>query len=397
MSQTNKLDLSEFLPIPPENWKKKILEELKKDSPKDLEWQTKGLTIEPFYTQKDLNASVLNLHNDYSYKSPRHWYVRDHIYSKDIPAANAKSRKLLQAGAESLTFFNCQDLNEKNLWLLLQEIAIDYFPIHFVCESSILPLAKAIAQNKMYDLKGSIQFTLLTEWINQGTFNESNLKEVYSAIQLLKDIPRVKVLSIDSSLFHEMELGFVNELAYSLSLAIDYIDQLTKQGANINEVLPHLEFSFSIGPNYFLEIAKLRAFRFLWKKIIEGYQVDFNSFTTPLHGITSKHYFSNEDHNKNIIQNTTEAMSAILGGCDSITILPFDGKEENEFSTRISRNISHLLKKEAYFEQVVDPAGGSYYIERMTQDMIVKAWTKINFIEQQGGFIKAWEKGLLKN
>jgi methylmalonyl-CoA mutase len=397
MSQTNKLDLSEFLPISSETWKNKILEELKKTSTKDLQWETNGLYIEPFYTKNDLKAPVLNLHNDYSYKSPRHWYVRDLINAQNVTQANVQSKVLVQNGAESLSYYNCSNIDDKNLPLLLKNIAIDYFPIHFICESSILPLVKAISHHKYSDLKGAIKYSPLSDWMQNEKWNENAIKEIAQAIEILKDVPRLKILSIDGSIIHEKELGFINEIAYSIALAIDYIDLLTQSGTSIQDALTHVEFTFAIGKNYFLEIAKLRAFRFLWKKICEVYNTDFNSFTTPLHCITSKHYFNEEDVNKNILQHTTEAMSAILGGCDSISILPFDGKEDSEFSSRISRNISHLLKKEAYFDKVVDPAGGSYYIENTTQQLIEQAWKKINALEQQGGFIKACEKGLLNN
>lgn len=316
----------------------------------------------------------------------------------DIKEANLKAVSVLEKGADAIAFDLGNTLiQEKDLPLLLKDISINFSPVHFYTNASPLLFANGILNQSYHQIKGSFTYEPLTKWMDKKEFSSVPVKELASAITLLQEAPRYKLLNIDGSYFHEKEMGIIKEVAYSISLALDYIDRLTESGAIITNVLPNFEFSFPVGKNYFLQIAKLRAFRVLWNKITESCHPGFDSFTTSLHCITSTYYYSKENPYENIFQNTTEAMAAIIGGCDSLSITAFDkhSKAENEFSSRISRNISLILKEEAHFDKAVDPGAGSFYIENLTNDIAEKAWAIITGIEKKGGFIKAWEKNLI--
>lgn len=395
MLQKNKYDFSDFSSISPETWKARILAELSSSSEEAMQWETNGLTLNAFYTREDLKkrSYLEDFHSHFVLKSPRHWYNREMIHVSDIAKANVEAKILLEKGVDALEFDLRQiALSDTALQTLLKSIPLSFSPVHFYTNTSPIYIVKSILDNQLYDMKGSLRSSLLTEWMDKKDFTAFPVEEFTAAIRLLEEVPRYRLLPVDSSYFYQKE-NCTKEIAYSLALALDYTDRLTKAGSCMKEVLSQFEFSFSIGKNYFIEIARLRAFRFLWKKISDACSTDFESFSTPVHCICSTKDFSKEDPYQNLLQNTTAAMAAILGGCDSLTIPPFDEKGEVVFTSRISRNISLILKEEAYFDKIADPAGGSYYIEYLTDEIIRKSWTTITEIENSGGFIKAWEKG----
>jgi methylmalonyl-CoA mutase len=397
MSLKNNFDFSEFLPISSEKWTAKIREELKINAGQSLAWQSDNVLTQPFYSQKDLEklSYLDNFHSHFILKSPRHWYKREIISFKNSLDASSQAADALNNGADAIAYdIRNTTLTEEDLLQLVKNISLKFSPVHFITNTSPLPLVKIILKNQLHDLKGSIIYSPLSNWMEQKDWTTVSLNDLASSMLLLKDVPRYKTLTIDASFFHNKEAGLVQEIVSSISLALEYIDQITEQGISIYDVLTNFEFSFAIGKHYFMEIAKLRAFRLIWKKITEACDPTFDSLTTPLHCTTSAFYFSKEDAYKNILHNTTEAMAAIIGGCDSLSIVPFDAttNEKTSFSTRISRNISLILKDEAYFDKTTDPAAGSYYIENMTNELVEKAWEEIVAIEKQGGFVKAYTK-----
>ena len=161
-----------------------------------------------------------------------------------------------------------------------------------------------------------------------------------------------------------------------------------------------MQFTLSVGSNYFMEIAKLRAVRLLWSTLIEQYQPACDcAYRITLNTVASSWNKTLYDPYVNMLRSTTEAMSAALGGADSIALKPFDiaYKQEDEFSSRISRNVQIILKEESYFDKVVDPAAGSYYIENLTNSIIEHAWSLFRKTEVDGGFITLIENGKIRS
>ena len=192
----------------------------------------------------------------------------------------------------------------------------------------------------------------------------------------------------------------MQELAFSLASANEYLAGLTGKGLTVDEVAPYLQFSLGIGPDYFLEIAKFRAVRLLWTRMVEQYHPDRDaSLKLFVHGTTARWNKTVYDPYVNMLRTTTEGMSAAIGNADSVTVLPFDAsyKEEDEISTRIARNQQLVLQEESYLNKIIDPAGGSYYIENLTDLIARHAWDLFKEVEKRGGMIECIKTGFIQD
>jgi methylmalonyl-CoA mutase len=178
---------------------------------------------------------------------------------------------------------------------------------------------------------------------------------------------------------------------------VDFLAAMQERGTEINLAVAAIEFSFAIGANYFFQIAKLRAFRMLWARVAEKFGASIEAARARIVARTSRWNKTVYDPHVNILRSTTEAMAAVLGGADSVSIGPFDAcyKEPDEASRRLARNSQLLLKHEAFLGQVADPGGGSYYLEAITDLLARDAWKKMQEIESRGGYMAAQAPGLI--
>ena len=212
-------------------------------------------------------------------------------------------------------------------------------------------------------------------------------------------MPNFKILNVNGQHFANAGASGVQELGFAIASAHEYLHEMVNNGLSADMIIPKMRLTLSIGPSYFLEIAKFRAARWLWATVASQYSGNTNLHKITVHGISTLYNKTLYDLYNNMLRNTTEAMSAALGGADEITILPHDfilGKE-SEFGDRIARNVQLLLKEESHFADVADPAAGSYYIESLTQSVAQHAWKQFQLIEENGGFRKAMENGLIKS
>jgi methylmalonyl-CoA mutase len=208
------------------------------------------------------------------------------------------------------------------------------------------------------------------------------------------------VLSINAQHFHNGGATTVQELAFTISSAVEYTVRLLEKGISIESILKHTHFRMAIGSGYFMEIAKLRALRMMWAKAISAFNPEMEAKAKAyIHAMSSLWNKSIYDPYVNMLRTTTETMSAAVGGADVISVLPFDKvyKYENDFSSRIAQNQQILIKEEAHFDKVVDPAGGSYYIENLTASLVKHSWDLFNKVENIGGFAAAVESDFVKN
>jgi methylmalonyl-CoA mutase len=184
-----------------------------------------------------------------------------------------------------------------------------------------------------------------------------------------------------------------------MSMASEYMAILTDQGIDPLIAQEALLLYLGIGPNYFMEIAKLRAARILWVKIAEAYGVETSLAHIRIHAVSSQWNMTLYDPHVNLLRGTTEAMSSILGGADLVNVLPYDypNGKGSAFSDRIARNVQIILREEAYFDRVLDPASGSYYIESLTDSLGEKAWNLFCEVESMGGFRKAFAAGWIQD
>jgi len=205
------------------------------------------------------------------------------------------------------------------------------------------------------------------------------------------NLPNLFSININSTHYHNAGATAIQELAYSLATAVEYINMLLDRGLDINTIAPRIKFTFGIGPYFFTEIAKLRAARILWNNIIKHYGGSQDCSKMFIHSVTSEYNLTFTDPYVNMLRTTTETFSAIIGGANSITTHPFDLKfgYADEFSRRIARNTQIILKEEAHLAQVIDPAGGSYYVETLTEQIAQLVWKKFQDILSNGGMYKS--------
>ena len=331
----------DFDQVSQQDWIDKINTDLKgKDYQETLVWNSKeGIAVQPFYNGTDTLTNT-------PLKSNTAWEIRESVIIDDISIANKNALQALKGGANSILFIG--EINSQSeMDALLKDIQTDIIELHFY-NSNPKRTSEYISLNK-----GSISY---------DTFD--NVDEL---AELTNSENQFKTITVKSNVTDSI----VEELAQSLSKGVKYLDLLTDKGIDAETIASKMQFSFGISTNYFFEIAKLRAARKLWSFILQQYNVEDSEMN--IHSETSIEALSSEDENFDILRNTTKAMSAIIGGCNSLTVRPHD-KEKLRFSNRIARNVQHILKEEAFFDKVVNPADGSYYIEHLTEEIANKAW-----------------------
>ncbi|MCK4979795.1 MAG: hypothetical protein KAS62_05330, partial [Candidatus Delongbacteria bacterium] len=249
------------------------------------------------------------------------------------------------------------------------------------------------------ELYGSIDNDPLKELALCGSFalgEEKRFSEMKDIFEETLKMPRFKGIDISNDHYHNSGATIVQKIAYLLSSAVYYKDRIA-QGISIDDFSDNVVLSYSIGQNYLMEIAGLRALRLLWSNIVKVYD-ESSETKIRIHARTGVINKTKYDAHVNILRTTTEAMSAVIGGCNSLTVLPYDIaiNEPDSFSMRIARNTELILGEEAHFDKYIDPAAGSYYIEKLTDSISQEAWKLFQEIEDQGGMLEAIKKGLIQ-
>jgi len=426
----------DFPPVSTEEWVEKINTDLKgKDYERALVWRTnEGFNVQPFYRQENLeNKGYLNaLPGSYPYvrgnrKQNNDWFIRQDIQVTDLAAANAKALTILNKGVNSLGFVIADGkvISDSDLDVLLKDICLEAAEINFVVSGHVPQLAEAfIAHTKKrgYDPKtvnASINYDALSELVLKGKMPASDtdtFTTVKKAVDAAAEMPNLQVIAIDGKNFNNAGSSCVQELAFSLAMGAEYLSQLTELGMNAGVAAPKIRFNLGIGGNYFMELAKLRAGRLLWSQIVSAYQPECNcdencdcegeckdgicrcAGKMKVHSETSVWNKTVYDAYVNMLRTQTEAMSAALGGTDSMTVLPFNSffEETSEFSERIARNQQILLKEESHLDKIVDPGAGSYYIESLTDSIAEEAWKLFLEVQDKGGFLAAFRAGFVQ-
>ncbi|MCK4762402.1 MAG: acyl-CoA mutase large subunit family protein [Candidatus Aminicenantes bacterium] len=248
-------------------------------------------------------------------------------------------------------------------------------------------------------IKGSIESDPLGLLLTRGKLPVS-LETAFDRLaavtgSLAQIAPQLKTMAVKGSLFHNAGADAVRELAFSLSTAVEYIDRMIDRGLDINDIVRSIRFTFGAGSFFFMEVAKLRAVRMLWERIATAYGADEESRKITMHAETSFYNQTRLAPYVNMLRTTTEAFSAVVGGVDSLTTNPFDecGGKPDRFSRRVARNTQVILKEEAHLDQLIDPAGGSYYVEALTRRVAQAAWDEFREIQRRGGMLKALRQG----
>ena len=400
---------SEFNNVTAKQWKQKIQADLKgADYNETLIWKTnEGIDVKPFYNHEDLDA--LNC----SGATISSWNICQSIFVADVEKSKLKAVDAIERGAESIKFIiPNKDVSVESLLKGIDSTSTPiYFELQFLssefvknlnkchlehCRETKLSFGSKVASEARRKVSEKTGIFINTDIIGNLTrtgnwFN--NLKDDHQQFEtIIKD---TNAFSVDVALYQNAGATMVQQLAYALAHANEYLNHLDNVIASEAKQSLHVNFNVSIGTNYFFEIAKLRALRLLWRTLASEYNIntECHIFVTP-----TKRNKTLYDYNTNLLRTTTECMSAILGGTNTICNLPYDAiyHKDNEFGERIARNQLLVLKHESYFDKVLNPSDGTYYIESLTQQLAEKALELFKDIEAKGGFVKQLFSGTIQ-
>ncbi|MDR2085080.1 MAG: methylmalonyl-CoA mutase family protein [Bacteroidales bacterium] len=405
---------TQFPPISTQEWEDLILKDLKgADYEKKLVWKTnENISVQPYYREEDLESAFqLSKNGTFPYRkmNDSNWKVRqDFFVNDDLSNINEQIHTAINNGVTSigLNITDLESLDKEYLYKLLRGVCPEMTEINFICNDNVLKLLglikdfftdeKLIAE-RIYI---NIEFDPFEKFITEGKSSLEGIETLRLLILNSGFAPNMRVGVINAGLFANCGASIVEEIAFGISEFADLLDYLTEAGLTIDEIAKRLKFKTSIGSNYFMEIAKIRAIRFIWTKIVEAYEpTNIDNCNIYLHAETSSWNKTLYDPYVNMLRTTTESMSSILGGIDSLNILPFNfiTMQNDDFAFRIARNQQLLLKEESNFDKVADPAAGSYYIENLTSQIINRTWEQFLMIIEKHGFINCFKNNFIQD
>jgi methylmalonyl-CoA mutase len=403
---------SEFPGITTSMWQEKIQSDLKGTDYQTLIWHSdEGIAVKPFYRQEDIDSleyleDVKSL-RDRS-ESPNGWIICQNIsVVKNLKKANARIKSAIQGGVQAIRiqFARSQHPDLQMLEELFKDVSLKDTQFHFSGSLAADALYSALDQLAsrqgitLSELQGSLGADPLWKMAETGIPIASleNLVKLVSKVSQFSS--QLKPIEVNGSLIQNAGGNLVEELAFSMAMASEYMATLTENGIDPLTAQQALLLTLASGPKYFMEIAKLRAARIIWAKIAEAYGVNPSKAGIQIQSVSAKWNMTLYDPNVNMLRGTTEAMSSILGGADMVNVLPFDypNGKGRVFSNRIARNVQFILREEAYFDRVADPASGSYFIESLTDSIAEKAWDLFREVESMGGFQQAFAAGWIQD
>ena len=379
-------------------------------------WRTnEGFNMEPFYRKEDLEGmtQINSLPGQFPYlrgnkKDNNQWYVRQNIKAADPKEANAKALDILNKGVTSLGFkIPAKELDAAYLDTLLEGIQAEAVELNFsTCQGHTLKLAQLLADyftRKGYNadkLVGSINFDPIEKILTKGKNTTALLENIPEIVKAMSAFPHYRCISVNADTLCNNGAYVYQELGYALAWGNEYLNQMTEAGIPADQAAKSIKFNLDIGGVYFMEIAKFRAARMLWAHIVKKYNPQCDcACKMYVNATTTTYNMTIFDSYVNMLRSQTETMSAALANVDAIVVTPFDAPYETptEFAERIARNQQLLLQEESHFDKIVDVAGGSYFIEKLTQSLAEEAWKLFLAIEEEGGFLAAAEAGTIQN
>ena len=411
---------AEFPPVSTEQWESVIAVDLKgADYEKKLVWRTaEGFNVRPYYRAENLDGIKYlgSQCGEFPYVrgtgKDNNWRIVQTIEVGCPKEANAQATVLLTKGVESIGFvIGDKEFSAADLDTLLSGISVKNTELVF--SGCATKKVAGLFIDKM-DKEGVDPETVRASFVLDPIVKKLTLKgtmackngqckgfeNLASPISKGAAYKRIRFVNVSGEIFHNSGPTIVQELAFTLAAGHEYVVKLMEQGLSVDQVAPALRFSMAISSNYFMEIAKFRAARLLWANIMAPYNPSRGCASKmKVHAVTSKWNMTVYDPYVNMLRGTTEAMSAAVSGVHSIEVLPFDTPYEKptDFSARIARNVQLLLKEESHFNQVCDAAGGSYYIENLTNSIAEQAWNLFRQVEEKGGYIAAFEAGFIQD
>ena len=425
------------------DWKKLVRKETKGGKLEDLIWDTpEGIKIKPLYTHEDIKnfKHQDSLPGTFPFlRGPRAtmytnkpWTIRQYAGFSTAKESNRfykqalkngqmglsvafdlathrgydsdHARVVADVGATGVAIDSVEDMK-----ILFKDIPLEKMSVSMTMNGAVLPILacfivtaeeQGVAQRK---ISGTIQNDILKEFMVRNTFvypPKPSMRIVSDIIAYTsKKMPKFNSISISGYHMQEAGANQVQELAYTLGDGLEYVRAALNRGLKIDDFAPRLSFFFSVGMNFFMEIAKLRAARVLWSEIISQFKPkNPMSLALRTHCQTSGVSLTEQDPYNNIVRTTIEAMAAVFGGTQSLHTNSFDEALAlpTDFSSRIARNTQLILAEESGISKVVDPLGGSYFLENLTNSLITQSKKLLREVENVGGMTKAVEKGIPK-
>lgn len=424
-------------------WRAVASKELRGRSLDELDWHTlEGLKIKPIYSKEDTDQldhldslpgmEPFTRGPKATMYSGRPWTIRQYAGFSTAEESNAFYRKNLAAGQQGVSVaFDLAthrgydsdhprvegDVGKagvaidsvEDMKILFNKIPLDKVSVSMTMNGAVIPtMACYIVAGeeqgvRQEDLSGTIQNDILKEFMVRNTYvypPEPSMRIVADIIEYTSDnMPKFNSISISGYHMQEAGANLVQELAYTLADGKEYVRTAIERGMDVDKFAGRLSFFFAIGMNFFMEAAKLRAARLLWHRIMESFDAkSAKSKTLRTHCQTSGVSLQEQDPYNNVVRTAYEAMSAVLGGTQSLHTNALDEAIAlpTEFSARIARNTQLILQEETGVSNVVDPLAGSYYVESLTSELAEAAWNIIQEIDEMGGMTKAVASGIPK-
>lgn len=366
------------------DWNHKIISDLKGKAYEDLLWNSpEGILVHPIYHNESITSigsTITHTHSD--------WEIEQTLIKP-------KNKDVLDCLNQGATAVYLKDINAESITTTLEKVLIEHIQTSISsndllgCVSGLNSIINERGLDKD-NIRGSLRFDPLIQGLIDGEFPTVLWENATQVVDKTIGLPKFQSITIAGHNYTNAGANLVQELAYTLAQASEYF-------ANLNNLSPSsIQISLGISTNYFFEIAKHRAIRILWSQLIESYE--FEPSLLQLRSETSERSATIYDPHVNMLRATSQCMSAALGGSNTINVHSFNAayKQEDPFAQRMSRNISLILKEEAYFNKVSDPASGSYYIESLTNTLCKEAWEVFKDIEAKGGWIASVQEGYLQ-
>lgn len=382
----SKLLFNEFEAVTSKQWKQKIQFDLKgADYNENLIWKTnEDIVVKPFYHSDEFKELP-----PISNTKAAQWRICQSIFVADIIKSNKKAINAIERGAESIIFIIPNEtISISQLLENIDTTSISlYFELQFLSDKYLLQFSNLIKKENIF-----FHMDIIGNLAKNGNWF-SSLQEDHHTFETI--VNQTNTISVDMSLYQNAGANMVQQLAYGLSQANEYLNHFDSTLEKDKKQSLKTLFKVSVGTNYFFEIAKLKVLRILWNTLALEY-----GFNTQCHIVVTptKRNKTLYDYNTNMLRTTTECMSAILGGANTVCNLAYDAiyHKDNEFGERIARNQLLILKHESYFDKVNNPSDGAYYIESLTNQLAEKSLELFKNIEANGGFLNQLKEGTIQ-
>ncbi len=435
--------LIDFPPHNLEEWKKQVEADLKGESfEKKLITKTyEGINLKPIYTEEDIanlsfnesypgfenfvrgskasgyHSSAWKIAQEYSYALPEEinqalrYDLQRGLNSiniaLDFPTLLGKDADQSKPGEVGRGGLSISGI--RKMQVLFDNINLTEFPIHISGGFSALPFVLLFASYAremrigLMNIRGSITSDPY-DFITKYGFLPISLSKIFDEMKIatqlmIRSSSPMRTIGVSGFNYSNAGATAVQELAFVFATTVEYINEMLSRGLDIKEIIPRIKFTFGVSSFYFMEISKLRAARILWHNILKAYELSSDDYRIYIHGKTVDYNKTITDPYVNMLRGTTESFSAVVGASDSITINPFNSlfTQPDDFSRRVARNTQIILREEAHLDYVIDPAAGSFFVEKLTNDVCVAAWKLFVEIQKMGGMFEALKSGFVQN